>query len=79
MQREKPGFDDFGLLMLHDFVLPIDLYVQSKRYKRPLWTIEAEPVIGRTGFPVSPLYSIFWLNSHLGYGGSPCLLTCPGF
>ena len=37
-------------------------------------------VIGKTGFPrVFFSYSIFWLNSHLGHGGSPCLLTCRGF
>ena len=35
-------------------------------------------VIRKTGFPrVFFSYSIFWLN--LGRGGSPCLLTCPGF
>ena len=31
MQREKSGFDEFGLLTLNNFVLPIDLYVQSKK------------------------------------------------
>ena len=25
------------------------------------------------------VFFIFWLNSHLGCGGSPCILTCPGF
>ena len=29
-------------------------------------------------FPPSALYSNFRLNSHLGRGGSPSLLTCPG-
>ena len=22
---------------------------------------------------------LFWLNSHLERGGSPCMLICPGF
>ena len=25
------------------------------------------------------VFFIFWLNPYLGHGGSPCLLTCPGF
>ena len=28
--ERKPGLDESGLLMLHNFVLSIDLYVKSK-------------------------------------------------
>ena len=54
---------------------------KKKGYKRPFWTIEDGPVTGKTGFP-HVVYSpslLFRLNSNLEQGGSPCILTCPGF
>ena len=81
--------------MLHNFVLSIDLYVQKKKkkYKKPFQTIKDGPVsqtsfsnwfLGNLAPPVSLSFSLslpllFRLNSHLERGGSPSLLTCPGF
>ena len=65
----------------------------NKKYKRRFWTIKDGPVsqtsfsnwfLGNLAPPVSLSFSLslrllFRLNSHLECGGSPSLLTCPGF
>ena len=53
----------------------------NKRYISKPENKETRPVPGKTGFPhvVFSHSLLFWLNSHLEHGGSPCILTCPGF
>ena len=65
----------------------------NQKYKKPFWTIKDGPVsqtsfsnwfLGNLAPPVSLSFSLslrllFRLNSHLECGGSPSLLTCPGF
>ena len=79
--ERKPGLDKSGLLTLHNFVLSIDLYVKSRVYKA-FPDNRGGASHWKDWFPPCGLFSLsllFWLNSHLGRGGSPCLLTYSGF
>ena len=66
------------MLPLHNSAYSIISYVQLGVYKLILknsfWSLAL-----MLGFPMSFFSPLFQLNSHLEWGGSPRLLTCPGF